>query len=72
MSKFDPAHTPWRKSTASAANDCLEVAFTEQSVLVRHSLDPSGPTLAFSSSEWAAFLAGVRNGEFDLESPAPA
>ena len=65
MAESDRAHTVWRKSTASAASDCVEVAFTGEAVFVRHSRDPSGPALAFSKPEWTAFLAGVRNGEFD-------
>jgi hypothetical protein len=55
----------WRKSTASAGGDCVEVAFTDTSVLVRDSKDPRGPMLAFSPSEWRAFLTGARDGEFD-------
>jgi hypothetical protein len=55
----------WRKSSASDSTTCVEVAFVEGLVLVRHSLDPSGPMLTFSHNEWAAFLAGVRKDEFD-------
>jgi len=65
----DPTQPVWRKSTASEAGGCVEVAPTEQGVLVRHSRDPSGPLLTFSRSEWAAFLVGVQNGEFDLDPP---
>jgi hypothetical protein len=58
----------WRKSSASGGGggDCVEVAFVEDSVLVRHSRDSSGPMLSFTPSEWRAFLTGTRNGEFDL------
>jgi len=57
----------WRKSKASnATGECLEVAFGDKAVLIRHSQDPSGPVLSFSYSEWKAFLAGARSGEFDL------
>lgn len=55
----------WRKSEASAATDCVEVAFVGQSVLVRNSKDPAGPVLSFTHSEWTAFLTGARNGTFD-------
>ncbi len=55
----------WRKSETSAASDCVEVAFVDQSVLVRNSRDPAGPVLAFTHSEWTAFLTGARNGTFD-------
>jgi hypothetical protein len=55
----------WRKSTWSAVENCVEVAFGDGQVAVRDSKDRSGPALIFSSHEWSAFLSGVRNGEFD-------
>lgn len=55
----------WRKSESSQATDCVEVAFVDQSVLVRNSRDPAGPVLSFTHSEWSAFLTGARNGTFD-------
>lgn len=39
-------------------------------VRVRSSTDADGPVLAFTPEEWAAFVAGVRNGEFDLDALA--
>jgi hypothetical protein len=41
------------------------VAFDGDLVHMRHSQNPSGPVLTFSLAEWAAFVAGVRVGEFD-------
>ncbi len=35
-----------------------------QVILVRDSKNRTGPALAFTPAEWAAFLAGVRDGEF--------
>lgn len=67
MTDSESADDVWRKSKASnASGECVEVAFDDEAVLVRHSHDPSGPVLLFSHSEWKAFLAGARNGEFDL------
>ena len=67
MTGSESAFDAWRKSSASAGSgDCVEVAFAEDGVLVRHSRDQAGPVLAFTHSEWKAFLAGARNGEFDL------
>jgi Domain of unknown function (DUF397) len=57
----------WRKSSHSAANGCVEVArLPEDRIAVRDSKDPGGPVLHFTVDEWEAFLAGVRDDEFDL------
>jgi len=58
----------WHKSSRSSANgDCVEVADNLPGVIaVRDSKNPTGPALQFTPSEWAAFLAGVRDGEFDI------
>ncbi len=68
MTGSESAPNSWRKSSASGGNggDCVEVAFAGESVLIRHSRNPTGPVLSFTHSEWQAFLAGTRNGEFDL------
>ena len=65
MADSEQARISWRKSTASAPCDCAEVAFDGEVVCMRHSQHPSGPVLTFSQAEWAAFLTGVRRGEFD-------
>jgi hypothetical protein len=63
--KVDPATATWRKSSHSGANGCVEVLHGDDQVAVRDSKDPSGPVLRFTPREWRAFLAGVRDGEFD-------
>jgi hypothetical protein len=55
----------WRTSTASDGLQCVEVAETGDHVLVRHSKDTTGPTLAFTRSEIGAFVQGCKAGEFD-------
>lgn len=57
----------WRKSTASnPSGNCVEVAeLPDGDVAVRNSRFPEGPALVYTRSEIAAFLIGVRNGEFD-------
>ncbi|MFI7430749.1 DUF397 domain-containing protein [Micromonospora sp. NPDC049836] len=65
----DPLFRPWRKSTRSdGGSNCVEVSdATDGSVMrVRDSKDRTGPTLAFTGDEWAAFIAGAKDGEFDL------
>jgi Domain of unknown function (DUF397) len=63
MSAMSPL---WRKSRASTAEECVEVAILEESVLVRHSMRSTGEVLEFTLAEWRAFLTGVRRGEFDV------
>jgi hypothetical protein len=55
----------WRKSTSSGTEDCVEIRFLEGAIQVRNSRDRGGPLLTFGAAEWAAFLAGVRSGDFD-------
>ena len=57
----------WRKSRESnPSGNCVEVAeLADGAVAVRNSRDPHGPALVYTRAEVAAFLAGVRNGEFD-------
>lgn len=56
----------WRKSARSGNNgQCVEVRHQEDAVDVRDSKDPTGPILTFALSEWAAFIASARHGEFD-------
>jgi Domain of unknown function (DUF397) len=57
----------WRKSTASnSSGACVEVVpLPGGDVAVRNSRHPRGPALVYTRAEIAAFLAGVRDGEFD-------
>jgi hypothetical protein len=57
----------WRKSQASnPSGNCVEVAaLPGGEIAVRNSRHPSGPALVYTRAEVAAFLAGVRSGEFD-------
>lgn len=60
------SNAEWRKSTYTAANECVEVAFVDGMVAVRDSHDPSGPALVFTEGEWRAFTNGAKEGQFDL------
>jgi hypothetical protein len=56
----------WHKSARSGnAGDCVEVADNlGEVVAVRDSKDRDGGTLLFRRTEWAAFVVGVKAGEF--------
>ena len=56
----------WRRAhPCSADGNCVEIAHTTDRIQLRDSKDPNGPTLTFTTDEWAAFTDGVRAGEFD-------
>jgi Domain of unknown function (DUF397) len=57
----------WRKSTFSGADSCVVIApLSGGGAAVTDSKRPDRPVLYFDDHEWTAFLAGVRNGEFDF------
>lgn len=52
----------WRKSSRSSGGgngDCVEVATDGETVLVRDSKRPDGPTLSFTAVQWRAFIGVV-------------
>lgn len=64
----------WHISSKSASNggNCVEAGPLNDGtgrVAVRHSHHPDGPVIVYTHTEWAAFLNGVRNGEFDFPAP---
>jgi Domain of unknown function (DUF397) len=65
--QLESAGLAWRKATASAGKSaCVEVAPLEAGVAVRHSKDPDRAPLLYTTTEWSAFLHGVKAGEFDF------
>jgi Domain of unknown function (DUF397) len=56
----------WRTSTWSMANgQCVETATLGCRLVVRDSLDKTGPTATFTISGWRTFLKGVKRGDFN-------
>lgn len=57
----------WRKSSFSnPSGNCVEAAALFGNwVAVRNSRNRRGAELVFTTAEWAAFLEGVKAGEFD-------
>ncbi|MDK0521414.1 DUF397 domain-containing protein [Streptomyces sp. ML-6] len=59
------ADIEWQKSSFSGGGEqCVEVAGQGDEILVRESDDPSAVTRT-SRSKFAAFIQGVKAGEFD-------
>lgn len=57
----------WRKSSYSHQETaCVEFRRVDDGVEVRNSKRPDAGTIHYTDSEWQAFIAGVKNGEFDL------
>ena len=57
----------WRTSSRSSGNgQCVEVAITSEGVAVRDTKNRGGGIQTYTHLEWAAFVEGVKDGEFDL------
>lgn len=59
----------WKKgsrSNGNGGNNCVEVARIGSSVAVRDSKNPTVAALLFTPAEWGAFVASVKDGEFDF------
>jgi Domain of unknown function (DUF397) len=59
--------TAWRKSRHSnPSGNCVEIAeLPDGAVAIRNSRFPNGPALICARTDFAEFLAGARDGEFD-------
>jgi hypothetical protein len=63
----DQSGTRWVRSRACSSDGCVEVAHLgDGSVAIRDSKDVRKAAHIFDRQEWSAFIAGVKNGEFDL------
>lgn len=56
----------YAKSSYSGAYGCVEVALFTDGVFLRDSKNLDKEPHHFTPQEWRAFVAGVRDGEFDL------
>jgi Domain of unknown function (DUF397) len=62
-----PLDGEWRKSSLSngSGNDCVQLMGIEGGVAVSDSKHPDRPELRYTTNEFAAFIEGVKAGEFD-------
>ena len=54
----------WAKSARCESSHCVETAKLDDAMAMRNSTAPT-TTLTIPAADWAAFVAGVRAGEFD-------
>jgi len=63
----DLTNAQWIKSRFCSADGCVEVAHLPGgNVALRDSKDVGKAAHVFDREEWSAFIAGAKNGEFDL------
>jgi Domain of unknown function (DUF397) len=63
----DTANLAWRRAAACQDFGCVEVAtLGPDGVALRDSKNPSKGAHVFDAKEWAAFITGVKAGEFDF------
>jgi hypothetical protein len=66
MSDYDISNAAWITARACNNSACVQVAHLPGGmVAVRDSKDTTKPPHFFDSEEWAAFVSGVKAGEFD-------
>ena len=56
----------WRTSSFCSNGACVEIAVTDDSVLVADSKESRRQALVYTKEEWRDFIAGVKGGEFDV------
>jgi hypothetical protein len=56
----------WRKSSRCETGQCVEMARVDHRFALRSSVHPDRGTLVFDAVAWAGFVAGAKQGDFDL------
>jgi hypothetical protein len=57
----------WRRSNRCDSGACVEVAVADGGVAMRDSKVADGPVLTFTGDAWKSFVAGVREGDYDVK-----
>jgi hypothetical protein len=63
MSESTDHVTQWHRAKYCSDAACVEVAWAQGEVLIRNNERP-GQVVRFTRAEWAAFVAGVQDGDF--------
>jgi hypothetical protein len=67
MTAYDVSNAAWISSSFCNASACVQVAHLPGGmVAVRDSKNIAGRAHVFDHEEWAAFISGVKAGDFDL------
>ena len=71
LTSYELSRIRWKLSsrTSSGGGQCVEagpLADGSGRVAVRHSHHPEGSIIVSTKDEWAAFLAGAKDGEFEF------
>jgi len=60
-----PEGFSWRVSRACDSGACVGVARQGEFVVIGNTSEPQAPVSRFTGEEWRAFIAGVKQGDFD-------
>lgn len=59
-------HSLYKISSKCSTGACVGVAFLDEKISVKNTSDDTQPSVTFTREEWQAFIAGVKNQEFDV------
>jgi hypothetical protein len=65
--KVNGDFSTWLTSSYCASNNCVEVSLSADAVGMRDSKNRTQPALVYNMDQWRDFVAGVRDGEFDVK-----
>jgi predicted secreted Zn-dependent protease len=60
-----PEGLTWRVPRECDGGACVMVARNGEYILFGNTTQPDGPKISYTRAEIAAFIAGIRRGEFD-------
>lgn len=55
----------WRTARSCNGGACIQVAPSGEMIVIGDTKNPRGPVLTYTQEEWAEFVIGVKQGDFD-------